>query len=161
MKLIVMRHGDAGASIQDPKKDDARGLSALGKKVVAAIAKDFADTNPKPSVIYTSELPRAQETAELLAEALGGGVKVEVVDELHPHADAKDFLKKMAADDSVTRLAIVGHSDNLQPMLSELGDTDTFAKGEIRRYRIKRDLSGLKERDRIMPSDVEDFEDDY
>lgn len=161
MKLIVQRHADAGEHVEDPKKDDARPLSALGKKVAAAVAKDFADTNPKPSVIYTSELPRAKETAEFLADALGGA-DVQVVKEIHPHGDVKAFVQKMAKDESVTRLAIVGHSDNLQPLLAELGDTEAFAKGEIRRYRIKRDMSGLKERDRIMPSDVsDDFEDDY
>lgn len=154
-----MRHGDAGPRNKDQAKDDARELTPDAVKAADAVAQDLKDTNPAPHAIYASPIKRAQQTAAALGKAFG--LEVQSADELHPHKDAKGFIEKLAANEKNTRVAVVGHHDNLGPALAELGDIEQMAKGEVRRYRIKRDGSGLKERDRICPSDVGDFDDEY
>ncbi len=69
MYFYFLRHGEA--DWPDWKRpDDERPLTKNGKKEMREVAKFLARTKAKPSLILTSPLPRAAQTAEIAAEHL-------------------------------------------------------------------------------------------
>lgn len=74
MRLVFVRHGDAHAgfhgAISGPLS--CKGLTDLGRSQAAALRDQLAsDGLPDVDVLLTSKLPRAIETAEIIAPALG------------------------------------------------------------------------------------------
>ncbi len=75
-RLVLVRHGQARAAV-DGVAGGARGcqgLTELGRAQVEALARRLAGSGEqgRVSVLMSSTLPRAIETAERLAPALGG-----------------------------------------------------------------------------------------
>jgi probable phosphoglycerate mutase len=74
MRLILIRHGDAYAGFDEvvsgPK--GCRGLTDLGRRQATALASHLTATGRvRADVLLSSTLPRAVETARLIAPALG------------------------------------------------------------------------------------------
>jgi probable phosphoglycerate mutase len=82
-RLILVRHGESVAQVEGvvggPKT--CRGLSERGRRQVEALRDRWLAAGLRADVLLASTLPRAVETAELLAGALGGLVP-ELVDDL-------------------------------------------------------------------------------
>jgi 2,3-bisphosphoglycerate-dependent phosphoglycerate mutase len=74
-RLVLVRHGEAQAHVDMILAGEraCRGLSELGRRQVAALRDRLARTGELGEVhaLYASTLPRAAETAEILAPALG------------------------------------------------------------------------------------------
>ncbi len=91
-RLVLIRHGEARAAVDGVVGGHAgcRGLSELGVRQVRALAGRLATTAELGTVdlLITSVLPRAIETAELIAPALGWSPDAVPQDcefcELHP-----------------------------------------------------------------------------
>ena len=89
-RLTLVRHGEAQAYLDSVVAGEkgCRGLSDLGRRQAEALRArldrtgELADT----TALYASILPRAIETAAIIAPALGGHTAVEDCDlcELHP-----------------------------------------------------------------------------
>ena len=74
MRLILVRHGDAHAGFSGPISGPSgcRGLTDLGREQAARLRDAIAaDPDRGADVLVTSLLPRAIETAEIIAPALG------------------------------------------------------------------------------------------
>jgi probable phosphoglycerate mutase len=74
MRLILVRHGDAYAGFQGVigGRRGCRGLTPLGRRQAEALSGYLADTGRvHADVLLASVLPRAVETAEILAPGLG------------------------------------------------------------------------------------------
>lgn len=75
-RLVLVRHGRS--RVQDDGivggHDGCRGLSELGRAQVGALARRWSTSGELADVaaLYASELPRAIESASLLAAAVGG-----------------------------------------------------------------------------------------
>ena len=69
MKLYFLRHGLADWP-NWTENDDARPLTKKGKKQMRRVAKFLAVLMIEPEVILSSPLPRAFQTAEIVAEEL-------------------------------------------------------------------------------------------
>jgi broad specificity phosphatase PhoE len=83
-RLVLIRHGESQVTVDGvvggPKT--CSGLSDLGRLQAAALRDRLARTGElKADVLLASTLPRAVETAEMIAPALGG-LEVEQVDDL-------------------------------------------------------------------------------
>lgn len=87
MKLILVRHGhyqdnsaepSGGETKEDWKRIDSKGLSAIGRKQARQLMVKLVDE--QIDYIYSSPLPRARETAEILAA--GRSVQLDFWDEL-------------------------------------------------------------------------------
>jgi len=77
MRLILIRHGDAHAGLTGivGGPTGCAGLTPLGRHQAEALRDRLALSGElAPEVFLTSELPRAIETAEIIAPALGIGV---------------------------------------------------------------------------------------
>jgi broad specificity phosphatase PhoE len=74
MRLILVRHGDAHAGfhgvVAGPR--GCTGLTELGRRQAEALRDHLAATGRvRPDVLLASEIPRAIETAEIIAPGLG------------------------------------------------------------------------------------------
>jgi phosphohistidine phosphatase len=69
MRLYFLRHGEADWP-HWKKSDDERPLTKAGKKEARDVAKFLARVKAKPSLVLTSPLLRAAQTAKIAAEHL-------------------------------------------------------------------------------------------
>jgi 2,3-bisphosphoglycerate-dependent phosphoglycerate mutase len=86
-RLIFIRHGESNATVQRiiGGPDSCSGLSDLGRTQATALAARLARTGEvRATRLIASTYPRAVETAEIIAPALGG-LTVEQIYELGEH----------------------------------------------------------------------------
>ncbi len=105
MALYLVRHGEARAEGDDSQ----RTLTARGREEVGAIARWAARAGVRAAQIQHSGKTRARETAEILAQSLGGPVVAG--SGMAPNDDVGEFSQKLADDEM-----LVGHL----PFLSRL-----------------------------------------
>ena len=110
MKLWLLRHGEAEPQA---RRDSERRLTAHGRKEVLKSAAQLAG-QPIDGIL-ASPYVRAQETAELIREALGFDGSVGTAPWLTPDDDPKDVLRFL--DGRTERnLLLVSH----QPLIGSL-----------------------------------------
>ena len=117
MPLIIdlMRH--AAAEPNHPEGDDARTLTAQGRRSAIATGTTLRRERWAPTAVFTSPLLRARETARLVLEHAGIGIEPRVMDELEPHREAKEAaLAALSHAGASGHLLLVGH----QPVMSRL-----------------------------------------
>lgn len=73
-RLLLVRHGESQAQVDRVVggPTGCTGLSDLGRRQVMALAERWQGTGFVADRLFSSTLPRAAETAELLAPAIGG-----------------------------------------------------------------------------------------
>jgi phosphohistidine phosphatase len=133
MKVYFLRHGEADWPEWD-RSDDERPLTKKGKKEMQRVAEFLADHEVDPAVLLSSPLPRAFQTAEIVAERMGMRVSEEPA--LAPGFDAKKLaalLKKYAGQD----VMIVGHEPSFSGAIAALtGGQVRLAKAAVARVDV-------------------------
>lgn len=117
MRLILMRHADAGKA--DPSRwpdDGKRPLSKEGRSEHRRVAEALKRAGISFDRLLTSPLTRARETAEITAEVYRARKLIEVADELGDPGDLADLLVRLRACPKDAAVLCVGH----EPTLSEL-----------------------------------------
>ena len=117
MLLYLVRHGKA-----EPGEDDySRRLTEQGRKAVRRVARRLADAHVRVDRVQHSGLTRARETAEILAEAVGG--EVTAVDGLGATDNVASATRHANEHGYVM---LVGHLPFMERMASYLliGDAD-------------------------------------
>jgi len=66
MNLVIMRHGEAGWHTLDQQRE----LTDAGRLATAAVARQLADSPWRPTLIWSSPLIRAHQTATIVSEIL-------------------------------------------------------------------------------------------
>ena len=120
MILYFLRHGDAGAHRSGDMTDDARELTDEGRAALRAAAPLWRRLNLRPDLVLTSPLVRAQQTAELLVEALGLSRPPVVDDRLRPGANWGDLARAMTVRRDARRVLFVGHDPDLSSVIALL-----------------------------------------
>jgi phosphohistidine phosphatase len=116
MELYFLRHGEA--DWPDWKKpDDDRPLTKRGKKEMRDVAKFLSRLKVRPTLIVTSPLPRAAQTAEIAADYLKAKVRKD--EALAPGfgiSKLRTVLNRHRAD----KLMLVGHEPDFTTVISGL-----------------------------------------
>ena len=116
MRIYFLRHGEADwPDWQGP--DDERPLTKKGKKELKRVAEFLAGHEIEPDIILSSPLPRAAQTAEIVADELDLEVTSEPA--LAPGFDSTqlaELLKQAAGQD----VMLVGHEPGLSEAVSTL-----------------------------------------
>lgn len=106
-RLYVVRH-----AVAEPAgfgtDDAARCLTKKGRKRFGRLVEALASGGMQVDLVATSPLVRTRETAEILADLLGGP-RVEVVEALAPGADWQALVEWTIRQD-VASVAWVGHA---------------------------------------------------
>ena len=126
MDIYLMQHGAAVAEAEDP----ARPLSAAGRDAVERVAARVQAAGLQVDRCLHSGKLRAEQTATVLAAALGADVQIR--DGLNPGdpvAPFADWLAHQAQREPDGSIAIVGHLPFLDRLASLLvgGAEDTHA----------------------------------
>ena len=117
MELYIVRHGAAQERGEGP--DAQRALTPKGAVRMAQVARGLRTLRCRPARILTSPLPRAEQTARILAGALCPEAPVELCDWLAPGAAAEELVAHLA-DAAEQSVMVVGHSPDVGAIASEL-----------------------------------------
>jgi len=113
MKLWVLRHGEAVP--HGSKIDSERELTEHGRNEVLRSA---AHLMGQPlTAIYASPYVRAQQTAQIVREALGFEPEIRTVDWLTPESDPDKVAEQLVA---VSNVLLVSHNPLVGNLLSYL-----------------------------------------
>lgn len=139
MDLYILRHGQAGQSTDSPE-DTLRELTSDGKSDIRKIARWVQSKKLRFDVIATSPLPRASQTAEIVARRLHRESRVVVWDELSPGGDLSSVCSQVGKYGPDTKILIVGHEPALSHLIGKVitgGGTAyvSLAKGGLARIR--------------------------
>lgn len=141
MKLYFLRHGQANWEQWD-RPDDERPLTKKGRKEVENVASALQELKVRPQEILTSPLPRAFETAQIVAEKL----EVELITTpLLAPGFGLHSLRQLLNDHSERDLMLVGHEPDFSLALAQLmGGTVKMSKAGLARVDVENaaDLRG-------------------
>ncbi len=115
--LYLLRHGLAVPHGTVGVREEDRPLTAEGKKSVKQVAAGLRQIGIQPDRIVTSPLPRARETAQITADALGSADRLELSKILEPGVAARQILEWLMTRQE-TNLLLVGHNPNLTDLLA-------------------------------------------
>ncbi len=116
MRVTLIRHAEAG---DDAPRDEARALTVRGREDARQLGHALARRGVEFSLMVTSPLVRAVQTAEIVAAEIGYRERLAVTDLLVPEgtpARVLTFLKATARElaDGTPSVALVAH----EPILS-------------------------------------------
>jgi phosphohistidine phosphatase len=135
MNLYLVRHGAADWPHWD-KSDDERPLTEEGKQEVGRVAKLLKSLEVEGTVL-SSPLPRAAQTAKIVAKALGEEVRE--VDELRPGPSRSDFAELLLRF-AGKHLMLVGHEPDFTRLISRLTGAKTkLTKAGVALIKFDRD----------------------
>ena len=115
MKLLIMRHGEAGRHAQDEQRE----LTDVGRQQVARVATQLAESDSRPELIWCSPLVRARQTAAIVAEILN--CPVEEKRFITPDDDPAHCLGALLAN-TTSPLLLVSHMPLVGVLTSLLTD---------------------------------------
>ncbi len=116
MKVYFLRHGEADWPEWN-KPDDERPLTKSGRKEMKRVAKFLRKLDPEISVILSSPLPRARQTAEIVATCLE--IDLEEEPSLRKGFNAAT-LRKLSGRRKSGSIMLVGHEPDFSRTIREL-----------------------------------------
>ncbi len=119
VRLFLFRHGVAWPHGTPGLEDDDRPLTEKGERRVRQVARGLKRMGLKLEKIITSPLPRAAQTAELVAEVLSIPFLLEDNDILAPGNSAESIANWLKTRGE-KRIMLVGHNPNLSQLLAYL-----------------------------------------
>ncbi|MBM7842283.1 phosphohistidine phosphatase SixA [Herpetosiphon giganteus] len=137
MIFYFVRHGIAEDWAESGLDQDRR-LTERGRKRIRQCAQALRLLEIKPDLILSSPLPRAAETASIIAEALSTDPPVHKA-QLQPDAANSDFMAE-CLNAGCSSLMIVGHQPNLSEYVAQLAGYGTnliFKKGTVCRVEMQ------------------------
>src|SRR6266700_1001417 len=114
MKIYLVRHGDAVPE-EDAGSDRDRWLSPRGREAARILSRLLREQRLELDTILCSPLPRAVQTAELLAHGLDYIGQIVSLRCLEPSAHPRIACSEIAA--AGTGVLVVGH----EPSISAIG----------------------------------------
>lgn len=115
MDLFLLRHGIA----EDPKpgqSDALRALTSEGRSKLTAVLEVARGANVQPSLILSSPLKRAIQSAEIASKILGYEGTILRSDALQPDSNPEDVWQEVRGHRTEESLLLAGH----QPLFSLL-----------------------------------------
>ena len=115
MEVYLFRHGEADAV--GVEGDEARPLTADGRRDTLAIGEALLRTGVKPDAIWTSPLLRARQTGEILQGILA--VSAQSDERLRPGATLGG-VQALVSEHDYARLMLVGHEPDMSGLVYQL-----------------------------------------
>jgi len=117
MRLYIVRHAIAVAHGTPGIGEDDRPLTDEGIRKMRLAADGLRCLGYIPEALWSSPLPRASQTAEILRKAFGKGVELKIVPALAPSGSRQDLYREIGLyEKKLQSLMLVGH----QPSLGEI-----------------------------------------
>jgi phosphohistidine phosphatase len=128
MILYIVRHAIAVPRGTLGIDDDDRALTDEGMSKMRQIAAGLYRLGFVPEIILSSPLVRARQTAEILLQAFGKRVELEIFPALAPEGARKELFREIGSlgKKRIMRMMIVGH----QPSLGEIAGEIAFGSSK-------------------------------
>lgn len=126
MKLYLVQHGEARSEKEDPE----RSLTDQGREEIERVSKAAKAMDVRPYMVYHSGKRRAQQTAQILGEALNLPLRQE--EGLNPNDPIQPWVERISKEQR--DLMIVGHLPFLDKLASFLLCRDENAQLVLFRY---------------------------
>lgn len=123
MKLYLVRHGDAVPEDQAGSDRD-RWLSPTGREAARVLARLLRDAGVMPDAVVCSPLPRAVQTAELIASGLDHLGVTTSLRCLEP--SARPNIAATAVQKAGNRVIVVGHMPSISDLAAYLLGRPSF-----------------------------------
>jgi phosphohistidine phosphatase len=140
MHLYLLRHGIA-EEVRPGMTDADRALTTDGRKKLRHVLHTVAEAKVKPSLIFSSYLKRAQQTADIARQVLGYDGDILQTKSLAPAAAAEQVWDEVRIHKSEPSLMLVGHNplfDHLAAFLLGAPALKVdFKKGAIMRIDVE------------------------
>lgn len=142
MKLMIMRHGEAGAHAMDAQ----RSLTPRGQAETELVTAQVAASTWRPAAIWSSPLVRAQQTAAIVAPRFG--LTIKSFGQLTPDSSPRvliDMLQNYAGDEPlllVSHMPLVG---DLTAILTEGQGSCFFSTSQLVCLEMELAAAGLAE----------------
>ena len=138
MDLYVLRHGKAEVFPSAGGKDADRPLTRQGRNEIQHIASWMMRNRCRFTMIATSPLKRAEETAEIVAGVYGLTTSLVVWEELSPGLDFDQLMEQIVSCGDISSLLMIGHEPSLSGcvgrIISDGGTAEiTLRKGGLAR----------------------------
>jgi phosphohistidine phosphatase len=127
VKLFLVRHGDADAEIPEGLADDARALTAKARQQIQAHFEGLAERMQGITLVLTSPLVRAVQTAQILTFALRHDGVLKAHRSLLPDMPV-GAIDSVLSEHEGERLVLVGHAPSMGAMAARLLSLQTFPK---------------------------------
>ncbi len=134
IELYLIRHGIAAERGDAWPDDNKRPLTHKGIARLRQTASALTALGISFDQILTSPLVRTRQTAETIAEAMGGKTTITAVDALSPSGTAAQVVEELGRHARRKRIALVGHEPNIGELAAKLLGLRTaieFKKGAI------------------------------
>lgn len=120
MDIYFLRHASAGEPKLNPAKDDERKLDKEGIEQCHAVGRALAALDVTMDAVIASTLPRAGETAQIVAEEIGHESKVLTDAALKPGATYDDFQELLQRQSGKDAIMVVGHNPSMTEFLNKM-----------------------------------------
>jgi phosphohistidine phosphatase len=120
MILYIVRHASAGERRPDPKKDEKRPLDKDGVEQCRQLGRVLGTLKVEVSVVISSPLKRATQTAVLVSNEIGYEGKLVMSDALRPEANFASFRALLSQQRDAEAVMVVGHNPSLNQFASKL-----------------------------------------
>lgn len=132
MQIIWMRHGHAIYSADKSLGDRARILSTKGRNAIREAAKALKSEGFAPNLVYSSDLLRAVQSAEIAGSILGYQGEIHALSFISPEGLASDVLLHMNEHFANACLFYASHDPLSSHLISLLtGESIRFATADI------------------------------
>ena len=126
MRLYLVQHGEAKSEAKDPE----RSLTNRGEEETRKVSVAAKGLSIRPLKIYQSGKKRAEQTARIIAGAIG--LSAQLGQGLNPNDDIRPWAERISRE--TEDLMIVGHLPFLEKLASFLICGDERAKAVMFRY---------------------------
>ena len=136
LELYLIRHGIAAERGPEFPDDSKRPLTNRGVAALRREAKGLRAVGIAFDVIITSPLVRTRQTADIVAEVLGGKVPVLPSDALAPAGTPAAVMQEIQKHHRKAKIALVGHEPNIGELAARLIGARSpmpFKKGAVAR----------------------------
>lgn len=132
MKIYFLRHGiaeDGGPDMSDRDRE----LTETGVADMEKVAKGLRRMGIHPDIILSSPFPRAFQTADIVANAMGLIDKLQKESVIAPGFRMSDLQHLAAEHPGVNSIMVVGHNPEMSMLPSQLigGGYFSLQKGAI------------------------------
>jgi phosphohistidine phosphatase len=131
MELYILRHAIAEAAPNPPSGGDSRRrLTAEGAEKMRRAAEGMKALELSFDLIISSPFLRAKETAQIVADVLASGKRIEFSAKLEPEGNLREFVEELGRKHGEKKsVLVVGHEPSLSRLISVLASGE--AKTEI------------------------------
>jgi phosphohistidine phosphatase len=121
MRLYIVRHAIAIPRGAPGIDDDDRALTEEGVRKMREAAAGIRALNWIPELILSSPLTRAKQTANILIEVLGKGIRLKLTPALAPFGSRRMLYREIEShNEKLVNLMLVGHQPSLGEIAGEI-----------------------------------------